>query len=135
MSEIIDFAAVVLIVAGGLFVAVATSKVGAWFPIPGPAIFLIVAAVASDVFPGLSVLSIETASRIAVVALIVILFEGGMDVGWRRFRRAWPEITILGLLGTFGTALLVALFAHTVLDLSWTLAAVLGAALPPPTRP
>ena len=55
VSEIVDFAAVVLIVAGGLFVAVATSKVGAWFPIPGPAIFLIVAAVASDVFPGLSV--------------------------------------------------------------------------------
>ena len=131
MSEILDFGAVVLIVAGGLFVAVATSKLGAWFPIPGPAIFLIVAAVASDVFPGLSVLSIETASRIGIVALIVILFEGGMDVGWGRFRRAWPEITVLGLLGTFGTALLVALFAHTVLDLSWTLAAVLGAALAP----
>ena len=131
VSEIVDFAAVVLIVAGGLFVAVATSKVGTWFPIPGPAIFLIVAAVASDVFPGLSVVSIETASRIGIVALIVILFEGGMDVGWRRFRRAWPEITVLGVLGTFGTALLVALFAHTVLDLSWTLAAVLGAALAP----
>jgi len=131
VHEILDFAAVVLIVAGGLFVAVATSKVGQWFPIPGPAIFLIVAAVASDVFPGLSVLSIETASRIGVVALIVILFEGGMDVGWRRFRRAWPEVTVLGLFGTFGTALLVALFAHTVLDLSWTLSAVLGAALAP----
>ena len=131
MSEILDFGTVVLIVAAGLFVAVATSKLGTWFPIPGPAIFLIVAAVASDVFPGLSVLSIETASRISIVALIVILFEGGMDVGWRRFRRAWPEITVLGLLGTFGTALLVVLFAHTVLDLSWTLAAVLGAALAP----
>ena len=131
VSEIVDFAAVVLIVAAGLFVAVATSKVSRWLPIPGPAIFLIVAAVASDVFPGLSVLSIETASRIAVVALIVILFEGGMDVGWRRFRRAWPEITVLGVLGTFGTALLVALFAHVVLDVSWTLAAILGAALAP----
>ena len=131
MSEIVDFGAVVLIVAGGLFVAVATSKVGAWFPIPGPAIFLIVAAVASDVFPGLSVLSVETASRIGVVALIVILFEGGMDVGWRSFRRAWPEITVLGLAGTFGTALLVALFAYLVLDVSWSIAAVLGAALAP----
>jgi potassium/hydrogen antiporter len=131
VSEIVDFAAVVLIVAGGLFVAVATSKVAAWFPIPGPAIFLIIAALASDVFPGLSVVSIETASRIGIVALVVILFEGGMGVGWRRFQRSWPEITMLGVLGTFGTALLVALFAHTVLDLSWTLAAVLGAALAP----
>ena len=131
MSDIVDFAAVVLIVAGGLFVAVATSKVSAWFPIPGPAIFLIVAAVASDVFPGLGVLSVETASHIGVVALIVILFEGGMDVGWRRFRTAWPEITILGVPGTFGTALLVALFAHLVLDVSWSIAAVVGAALAP----
>ena len=120
-----------LIVAGGLFVAVATSKVGAVFPIPGPALFLIVAAVATDVFPGLSVLSVETASRIAVVALVVILFEGGMHVGWRRFRHGWAEITILGVFGTFGTALLIAVFAHLALDVSWSLAAVLGAALAP----
>ena len=131
MSEIVDFSSIVLIVAAGLFVAVATSKIGTWFPIPGPAIFLIVAAVASDVFPRLEVVSIETATRIGTVALIVILFEGGMDVGWRRFRRAWPEITILGLFGTFGTAALIAVFAHYALDFSWTLAAILGAALCP----
>src|SRR5687768_6602610 len=110
VSEIADFAAVVLIVAGGLFVAVAMSKLSAWFPIPGPAIFLIAAAVATDVFPGLAVVSIETATRIGAVALIIILFEGGMDVGWRRFRRSWHEITVLGVVGTFGTALLIALF-------------------------
>ena len=131
MSEIVDFSSIVLIVAAGLFVAVATSKIGTWLPIPGPAIFLIVAAVASDVFPRLEVVSIETATRIGTVALIVILFEGGMDVGWRRFRRAWPEITVLGLFGTFGTAALVAVFAHYALDFSWTLAAILGAALCP----
>jgi potassium/hydrogen antiporter len=131
VQEILDFGVIVLIVAGGLFVAVASSKFGAAFPLPGPAIFLVVTAVATDVFPDLSVVSIETASRIGVVALVVILFEGGMDVGWRRFRRSWPEITVLGVLGTFGTALLVALFAHAVLDVSWTLSAVLGAALAP----
>ena len=73
--------------------------------------------------------------RIGVVALVVILFEGGMDVGWRRFGRSWPEITMLGVLGTFGTALLVALFAHAVLDVSWTLAAVLGLRSHPRTQP
>ena len=111
--------------------AVATSKIGPWLPIPGPAIFLIAAAVASDVFPGLAVVSVETASRIAVVALVVILFEGGMHVGWRRFRRGWAAITVLGTLGTFGTGLVIALFAHVVLGFSWSLAAVLGAALAP----
>jgi cell volume regulation protein A len=131
VTEITEFAAIVLVVAAGVFVAVATSTIGRWLPIPGPAVFLVVAAVASDVFPGLSVVSIETASRIGVVALIVILFEGGMDVGWRRFRRSWAEITVLGALGTFGTAALVAVFAHWALGLSWELAAILGAALAP----
>lgn len=131
MEAILDFAAIVLIVAGGLFVAVATSKVGAIFPLPGPVLFLVVAAVASDLFPGLGVLSVETASRIAVVALVVILFEGGMHVGWRRFRRGWAEITVLGVFGTFGTGLVIALFAHAALDFSWSVAAVLGAALAP----
>ena len=132
MQEILDFGAIVLIAAGGLFVAVATSRLGVVrFPIPGPAVFLLAAAIASDVFPGLSVLSIETASRIGVVALIVILFEGGMHVGWRRFRRSWVEISTLGVVGTFGTAVLIALFAHVALDFSWALSAVLGAALAP----
>lgn len=132
MQEVLDFGAIVLIAAGGLFFAVATSKLGVvGFPIPGPAVFLLVAAIASDVFPGLSVLSIETASRIGVVALIIILFEGGMHVGWRRFRRSWVEISALGVVGTFGTAVLIALFAHVALDFSWSLSAVLGAALAP----
>jgi potassium/hydrogen antiporter len=131
MSEILDFGAMVLIASGGLFAAVATSKLGLAFPIPGPAVFLIVAAIASDVFPGLSVLSIESASRIGVVALIVILFEGGMHVGWRRFRRSWVEITALGVIGTFGTAVLIALFAHFALDFGWSVSALLGAALAP----
>ena len=47
--------------------------------------FLVAAAVASDVFPG-SRVSIETVERVATVALIVILFDGGSSIGWRRFR-------------------------------------------------
>ena len=130
VSEIADFAAVVLIVAGGLFVAVAMSKLSAWFPFPDR-------RSSSSPRP-----SPATSSRpggrldrngdaLGAVALIIILFEGGMDVGWRRFRRSWHEITVLGVVGTFGTALLIALFAHAALDVSWTLAAILGAALSP----
>ena len=52
-----------------------------------------------------------------------------MHVGWRRFRRSWVEISALGVVGTFGTAVLIALFAHVALDFSWSLSAVLGAAL------
>ena len=131
MSELADFGLVVLIVSGGLTVAIWLSKVSERFPIPGPALFLIAAAVASDIFPGLSAISVETASRIAVVALIVILFDGGMHVGWRRFRPSAVEITVLGTIGTFATAGVIALFARYALDFGWTAAGILGAALAP----
>ena len=62
---------------------------------------------------------IVTVERIAVVALIVILFNGGIDIGWRRFRASAAPILSLGLLGTFATAGLVALFAHYVLGFDW----------------
>jgi cell volume regulation protein A len=63
--------------------------------------------------------------------LIVILFDGGMRVGWRRFRESAVPIVSLGLLGTFATAGLMTLAAHYLLDLSWQTAGLLGAALAP----
>jgi potassium/hydrogen antiporter len=98
--------------------------------IPSAAIFLIAAAVASDLFPSLSV-SIATVERIATIALIVILFDGGSSIGRRRFRIAAVPIASLGVLGTFATAGLVAVFGHWALGLGWITAGLLGAALAP----
>src|ERR671936_239328 len=98
MGEVVDFGMIVLVVAGGFWVAIGANKLTDWVPIPAPALFLLTAAVASDVFPGLSDrLSIRNAERIAVVALIVILFDGGMLVGWRRTRAAAAPIAVLGV--------------------------------------
>jgi potassium/hydrogen antiporter len=132
VSELHEFGTVVLIVSAGFFGALGTYKLTERFPVPAPALFLLVAAVASDVFPGLaSAISIHTVERIGVVALIMILFDGGMQVGWRRFRGAAVPITSLGVLGTFATAALMAVLAHTLFDFDWTIAGVLGAALAP----
>jgi cell volume regulation protein A len=132
MSELHEFGTVVLVVAAGFFGALGTYKLTERFPVPAPALFLLVAAVASDVFPGLaSAISIHNVERIGVVALIVILFDGGMQVGWRRFRGAALPITSLGILGTFATAAVMAVFAHELFDFDWTIAGVLGAALAP----
>ena len=102
-------------------------------PVPAPVLFLLAAAVASDLLPAVEGhhVAIRTVERIAVVALIVILFDGGMHVGWRRFRSAAIPIAALGLAGTVGTAAVVALLAHSVLDFGWTTAWILGAALAP----
>ena len=131
MSELTDFGLVVLLVSGSFLLALAAHKVTERFPVPAPALFLAGAAVASEIWPGLSRLSTVDVERIAVVALIVILFDGGMHVGWARFRGAAVPITVLGVFGTFGTAGAIALAAHALFGFAWITAGILGAALAP----
>ena len=132
MTELTSFGTIVLVVAGGLLLALIATKLSERFPVPEPALFLGLAAVASDLFPELAErLSIQDVERIGVVALIVILFNGGTLVGWRRFRIAAVPIFTLGVLGTFATAGVIAVAAHYLFDFSWTIAGVLGAALAP----
>lgn len=132
MDEVSEFGLVVLVVAGGFSLALLTSKISERFPIPAPALFLLAAAVASDLFPSLAdALSIRDVGRIGVVALILILFDGGMLVGWRRFRIAAVPIASLGVFATFATAGIVAVCAHYLFGFEWTTAGILGAALSP----
>jgi potassium/hydrogen antiporter len=132
VSELLSFGEIVLVVAAALVLALVALRLTRWFPIPGPAIFLGMAALAAHLFPGLAEhISIRNAERIGVVCLILILFDGGMEVGWRRFRRAWAPISVLGIVGTFATGLVLAVSAHYLFDFSWTTAAIVGAALSP----
>ena len=76
-------------------------------------------------------MSIHDVTRIGVVALIVILFDGGMDLGWRSVRRSIGPVLGLGIVGTFATAGMMAAAAHYLLGLDWVPAAVIGTALSP----
>ena len=132
MSELQDFGLIVLFVSGIVSVALLSNKVSERIPLPAPAIFLLAAAVTVHFWPSLGrKLSVLDVERLAVVALIVILFDGGMRVGWKRFRVAAVPITVLGVFGTFTTAALVALAGRYLFDFSWTGASILGAALAP----
>jgi potassium/hydrogen antiporter len=132
MSEIPDFGVIVLVVASGVSLALFGRAITERLAIPSAALFLVAAAAISDLVPQLGdAISFVTVERIGVVALIVILFEGGIDIGWRRFRSAAVPILSLGVLGTFASAGLIAVAAHTVFDLSWITSGLLGAALAP----
>jgi cell volume regulation protein A len=126
VAELSEFGAYVLVVSGGVLLALLARKLTEHFPIPAPALFLVVAAAAPVIVP-----QIRTVERIGVVALIVILFDGGMHIGWRRFRRGALPIASLGVIGTLATAGVVAACAHYLLDFDWTTAGILGAALAP----
>jgi potassium/hydrogen antiporter len=130
VHDLTSFGLTVLVVAGALSAALLTAKLSARTSIPAAAFFLVAAALASDLFPSLSV-SIKTVERVATVALIVILFDGGSAIGWRRFRVAATPIASLGVLGTFATAGVIALFSHWAFDFGWTTAGLLGAAVAP----
>lgn len=130
MDEILSYGTILLVVAAGFLLALAVIKLTERFPIPSPALFLLIGALIS--FPQLyKHLDVKTAERIGVIALVLILFDGGMHVGWRRFRRSAFPIATLGIVGTFVTAALVAVPAHYFFDFSWTLAWIAGAALAP----
>ena len=130
MDDVTAFGGGILLVSAALTAALFASKLSERVSVPAAAPFLVVAAVASDIFPGL-VVSNETVIRVATVALIVILFDGGLSIGWRRFRESAVPISLLGIVGTFATAGGVALFAHYVLGLGWTASGLLGAAVAP----
>jgi cell volume regulation protein A len=132
MHEVTHFGEIVLLVSAALSVALLSGRLSERLRVPTAAFFLLAAAVTSDIWPGAgNAISIRNVERIAVVALIVILFDGGMRVGWRRFRESAVPIVSLGLLGTFATAGLMTLAAHYLLDFSWQTAGLLGAALAP----
>jgi cell volume regulation protein A len=62
---------------------------------------------------------------------VFILFDGGMHIGWRRFRASLGVITWLGLAGTVITALALAAAAHFLFGFDVRIALLLGAALAP----
>jgi potassium/hydrogen antiporter len=132
VTEITGLGLVIAVGSGVFALAVLSNKLSERLAVPAPAIFLLAAALAGRVFPGLGDrLSVRDVERIAVLALIVILFDGGMRVGWRRFRVAIVPITSLGVIGTFATAGAMTLAARYLFGFDWTTAGILGAALAP----
>ena len=132
MDEITDFGAAVLAVSAAVFVALLGMRVADRLAVPYAAVFLVGAVLLGELVPEAErLLSIQEVERIAVVALIVILFHGGLHIGVRRFRRSAAPILALGVIGTFVTAGIVALAARYLLDFSWIQAGLVGAAIAP----
>ncbi len=131
MEGVIGFGGIIGIVGAAIIVAVLSNRLSAWVRVPAPAIFLVAAAVVSDVFPQLGRASVITVERVVTVALIFVLFDGGMHIGWRRFRSAAASVTWIGVAGTFATAGGVAFLASVLFGFDWRAALLLGTALAP----
>jgi cell volume regulation protein A len=130
-STLDTFGLAILLVSAVVLVAALSSRLSQRIRVPAPALFLVGAAVASEIFPRLRDIPAEVDERIVTVALIFILFDGGMHIGWRRFRSSASSILWVGLAGTAVTAAAVAAVAHLVFGFDLRLALLIGAALSP----
>jgi potassium/hydrogen antiporter len=131
VHDVIPFAVLVACAALALLAATGSSRISERTHIPTPAMFLVAASLLVDVFPRLGALSVRSDQRIATVALVLILFDGGMHIGLRRFRPVAGPVVWIGVAGTFATAAALAFAAHSLFDFSWRSALLLGTALAP----
>jgi potassium/hydrogen antiporter len=83
------------------------------------------------VVPGLRMPSEQTAERFVTVALVCILFAGGMHIGRKRFRAAAMPIVLVGVVGTFLTAAGGAVLLHWLFGLNWYLSVLVATAVAP----
>src|ERR1043166_5754574 len=99
MGDVQEFGLTVLATSLAFLVALMSSRLSAWLRVPAPAVFLVGAAVASNLVPKLAAVPLDTVVRIVTVALVVVLFDGGMHIGWRRFRSTAGPVVWLGVAG------------------------------------
>jgi cell volume regulation protein A len=121
----------VVLIAGALMaLALAASFVASRIRVPGLILFLAIGMlVGSDGAGWISFSDYELASDIGVIALGLILFEGGLSAGFAEIRPVLRPAIGLALVGTVATAAITGLAAAWLLDLSTLDGLLLGAIL------
>ena len=95
--------------------------------VPVPLLFLAIGMVAgSEGLGGIAFDNYRSAFRLGSAALMLILFDGGMNTSMSVIRHVIRPAALLASVGVLGTALLVGLFAHA-LHVPWGVAFLLGA--------
>jgi cell volume regulation protein A len=131
MTGTTSFAPLVVLIAAVGLAAVVSNRLAHRLKLPAPALFLVGAAIAATVIPALHGPSQHAVEQVVAVALALILFDGGMDIGWTRLRSAVAAIALTGVLGTFLTMIAAALLAHLVFGFTWYISLLVGTAVAP----
>lgn len=71
----------------------------------------------------------ELARTLGTIALVLILFEGGLTSGWSEIRPVLGTAASLATLGTLATALLAGVAAKLIFGLSWLEGMIVGSAI------
>jgi cell volume regulation protein A len=132
LHEVLSFGIAVLMSGVVITVGLLGRRVARFAHVPAPAIFLVAAAVVAALSSAVRhTVDLRMVVDVVTLALVVILFDGGLHLGPRRFKAAAVPIVLLGVFGTFATTALIGVAAHGIFGLPWKIALVLGAALAP----
>jgi cell volume regulation protein A len=110
-----------------MFVSVVSSKLSDRFAIPALLLFLIIGMLAgSEGIGGLYFDNAQLAKSIGIVALIFIIFSGGLDTNWKDTKAiVWPGV-VLSTVGVLLTAIITGFFAIYILKFSFLEGMLLG---------
>jgi potassium/hydrogen antiporter len=118
----------ILVAAALLAAGIAASLLASRVRLPGLLLFLgLGMAIGTDGLGWIDFNDYELARTIGVVALALILFEGGLTAGFEEIRPVLRGSLMLAVLGTLGTCLICGLAASWLLDLSTLEGMELGA--------
>jgi cell volume regulation protein A len=131
LTDTEPFALVVLLSAAVGLVAVLSNRLTERVRLPSPALVLVGAAVAVKVVPFLHAPPRQAVERVVTVALVCILFDGGLHIGWSRFRSAAGPIAVVGVLGTFLTVAAGGVLVHLAFGLAWYVSLLVATAVAP----
>ncbi len=98
--------------------------------IPGLLLFLALGMLAgSEGIGGIKFTDTELARTLGTIALVLILFEGGLTAGWSEIRPVLGTAASLATVGTIVTAALAGLAAKWIFDLGTLEGMIVGAAI------
>ncbi|GAB2979384.1 cation:proton antiporter domain-containing protein [Nocardioides montaniterrae] len=131
MDDTISFGWLMLVVAVVGLGSLLATRVAERLRLPAPLLVLAASAVALAAIPNLHTPSESAVERLVSVALVLILLDGGMGIGWRRFRGSATPIGVVGVLGTFLTTAGVAAVVHYAVGVDWFPALLVATAVSP----
>jgi potassium/hydrogen antiporter len=123
--------AVLILIAGVLLAAgIAGALLADRVRVPALLLFLALGMLAgSEGIGGIDFSNADTARTLGTIALVLILFEGGLTSGWSEIRPVLGTAASLATLGTLATALLAGAAAKWIFDLSWLEGLIVGSAI------
>jgi cell volume regulation protein A len=122
---------VLLVGAAVLLLSILAVRVSVGFGLPTLLIYLLIGVALGESGLGLEFDNAEAAHALGFAALILILAEGGLTTPWPEIRPVMRLGVSLATVGVAVSVLVMAVFCHFVLGLTWELSVLLGAVTSP----